>query len=201
MPEIVKLWGPWVLLTLSIWIGVALTRHFLPKLWNVSTFVFARDRLVKAYPDLQGFFVSLWHAVQTWPSLALGVLVGAYQLGTSPADAWKGLAFGLFAPLLHHLLKILKKPPTLAVMGLWLLAVLGCSAVPLSDIRDANRVIAEILCARENAPRLGLSIEDVRKGYCAADAVLRPFLDRVQTNPDEAVGLATEPPAGTCPKE
>lgn len=211
MPEFVKLWGPWVLLTIGIYVAVAIIRAVIPKLWSVSTLLFLRDRAVKAYPDLEGFFVGAWHLVQTWPSLATGALIGAYELGSSPGDAWKGVAFGLFAPLLHHLLKILRKPPTLAVLGFLSLsalmvlgspaATLGCSSVRPADIRDASRVVAEILCARENAPRLGLSIEDVRKGYCAADAVLRPFLDRVQANPDEAVGLATTEPAGTCPKE
>lgn len=196
MPEVIQTWGPWVLLTIGIYVAVAIIRAVIPKLWSVSTLLFLRDRAVKAYPDLEGFFVGAWHLVQTWPSLATGALIGAYQLGSSPGDAWKGVAFGMFAPLLHHLLKILKKPPTLAVLAF---LSLGCSSVRPADIRDANRVVAEILCARENAPRLGLSLEDVRKGYCAADAVLRPFLDRVQANPDEAVGLATTEPAGACP--
>ena len=132
MPDIVKLWGLWVLLTLSIFFGVALIRHLLPKLWGFSTFLFVRDRVVKAYPDMQGFVVALWHAVQTWPSLAVGALVGAYQLGTSPGDAWKGVAFGLFAPLLHHLLKILKKPPVLTMLAM--LTCLGCSSTPEAKV-------------------------------------------------------------------
>jgi hypothetical protein len=202
---------PWSILTLAIWVSVFAIRKWTPLLWTVPTLVWARDWAIARWPESDDAILDLWKVVQALPAILTGALVGAWQMGSDPSAAWKGAAAGALAPAIHYLMRALPFLPYLGKLGkarpprllLLVLAASGvsCAALRAQDVRDARHVIAEILCARENAPRLGLSVEDVRRGYCAADAVIAPFLDRVEKNPDEAVGLATTPPVGACAEQ
>lgn len=201
---------PWSVLTLAIWASVYLIRRWAPVLWTIPTLVWARDWAIAQWPDSDDAILDLWKVYQTLPSVLAGALVGAWQMCSDPAAAWKGAAAGALAVAWHHLLKALPFIPYLGKLGkfrvprmpMLVFALLGsgCAGLKAQDVRDASRVIAEILCARENAPRLGLSFDDVREGYCAADAVIGPYLDRVDKAPDESVGLATQA-VGTCPEK
>jgi hypothetical protein len=201
---------PWSLLTLAIWASVFAIRRWAPLLWTVPTLVFVRDWAIAKWPDSDDAILDLWKAWQALPSILAGALFGAWQMGSDPSAAWKGAAAGALAPALHYLLRALPFLPYLGKLGkvrapglpmlVFALLAGACAAVNANTVRDARRVIAELVCANENAPRLGLSVEDVRKGYCAADAVIAPFLERVDKDPDAAVGVATQA-VGTCKPE
>jgi hypothetical protein len=201
---------PWSILTLAIWLGAYAVRKFAPALWRVPALLSLRDQLLAAYPQAATLWELAWGVWQALPSVGAGALLGAWQLGTEPGAAWKGAIAGAIAPLWHHAAKALPWLPYLGRLGkvrlprlpmlIFALLAGACAAINASTVRDARRVIAELLCARENAPRLGLSVEDVRRGYCAADAVIGPYLDRVERAPDESVGLATQA-VGACPEK
>lgn len=191
MPQWIQVWGPWALLTVVIWVAVLLTRKYLPLGWNVVAFLWLRDRLIAAYPDLKTWLPQAWHVVQGLPSILVGALYGAYLTGQNPRDQWLGVLFGAGAPLLHHLLKILGRPPALTLLALCLL---GCASQQRPGI-DQALTTKQVLVGAEAACRLYRVFPNQIPRDATAEALCPYLLHEVGCAPEPAPPPALPAPA------
>lgn len=195
---------PWSLLTLAIWLSVYLLRRYVPLLWELPAALSLREIAFAKLPDLKPALSALWTVWQGLPSILLGALVGAWQLGSDPGAAWKGAAAGALAPALHHLLKALpfipyrgelgaksKLPPASGSFVLALLLVTPGCANWKPSARTVNDVARE-LCSLFFAERQSISIEEAAETACETREQLDPWIEQVLAAKQTAGAAATK---------
>jgi hypothetical protein len=196
--------APWGLLTLAIWLSAYVIRKLVPKLWELPAALALREAAFLRFPDLRPALSFLWSVWQGLPSVLLGALVGAWQLGTDPAAAWKGAIAGALAPALHHLLKALPfipyrgelgstsrlPPPSGGFVLVLALGLPACSSWK-PTARTVNDVARE-LCSLFFAERQSISIEEAAETACETREQLDPWIEQVLAAKQTAGAAATK---------
>jgi hypothetical protein len=196
---------PWGLLTLAIWLSAYVFRKLVPKLWELPAALALRESAFQRFPDLRPALSFLWSVWQGLPSVLLGALVGAWQLGSDPGAAWKGAIAGALAPALHHVLKALPFIPYRGELG-------GTSRVPplppgfvlvlalgllqsCSNWKPAARTVNDVareLCSLFFAERQSISLEEAAKTACETREQLDPWIEQVLAAKQAAGAAATK---------
>jgi hypothetical protein len=179
---------PWSLLTLAIWFGVYAIRKWAPLLWTVPTLVWARDWAIARWPESDDAILDLWKVVQALPAILTGALVGAWQMGSDPAAAWKGAAAGALAPAIHYLMRALPWLPYIGKLGrpsvpkTGLLVLAGFVVWSCATWKPAAKTANELardMCALFFSEAQGISFEDAAEMACDTHEKVKPFLDEL----------------------